>query len=294
MPFKIHELKTIQPYFDFVNTSIKRFEVRKNDRNFQEGDFLLLKEYTPKSDTYSGKEILCRVLYILDKGKKTGLPKTILEFPVFNQNIYVYNIKLLGDLKVTRYQHDTRIKLSPQESAILIHLALRAGAPGKSTLLGDLNANFWAQSKKPASRLAHTLVKIRSNLRIPSHLLSVVTRQGQPRLINRGLYLTTDYQEVETLLTQIQALEKANEWQYAKRDYLRVFKLIRGEPFRKMYDPWSEQARGVIFNRIHQAAKDFTEGCRDHGSKKDAKRVLERLATALPHSVETKKLQSEL
>jgi hypothetical protein len=64
----IHELKTVQPYFDNVWSGMKKFEVRKNDRGFKLGDLLLLQEYDRvRSQTgYTGKEILVRVDYILD------------------------------------------------------------------------------------------------------------------------------------------------------------------------------------------------------------------------------------
>ena len=40
-----HCLKKIQPYFADVENGTKTFEVRKNDRNFKNGDILFLQEY---------------------------------------------------------------------------------------------------------------------------------------------------------------------------------------------------------------------------------------------------------
>ena len=62
----VHELKIWEAYFREVKKGNKTFEVRLNDRNFQVGDFLLLKEYDPDLEIYSGSEILCKVTYILD------------------------------------------------------------------------------------------------------------------------------------------------------------------------------------------------------------------------------------
>lgn len=51
-----HELKTVQPYFEKVWFNEKIFEIRKNDRDFQVGDFALLREYDPENHTYSGRK----------------------------------------------------------------------------------------------------------------------------------------------------------------------------------------------------------------------------------------------
>lgn len=40
-----HELKILPKYFEDVMTGKKNFEIRKNDRDFKVGDYLLLKEY---------------------------------------------------------------------------------------------------------------------------------------------------------------------------------------------------------------------------------------------------------
>lgn len=44
----IHHLKTVQPWFDYVVSGKKTFEVRKNDRDFRAGDILILHEYLPR------------------------------------------------------------------------------------------------------------------------------------------------------------------------------------------------------------------------------------------------------
>ncbi len=64
-----HELKTWPEYFKVIMSGIKRFEIRKNDRDFKVGDFLILKEFDPKTNTYSGSQVKCKILYILDDPK---------------------------------------------------------------------------------------------------------------------------------------------------------------------------------------------------------------------------------
>ena len=59
----LHELKTYPKYFQETIEGNKPFEIRKNDRNFQVGDVLLLKEWDIK---YTGREVGAMVRYILD------------------------------------------------------------------------------------------------------------------------------------------------------------------------------------------------------------------------------------
>lgn len=62
----VHNLKTLPKYFIDVKAGKKPFEVRKNDRNFQVGDTLILQEYDPETG-YSGRQMTCLVTYILDE-----------------------------------------------------------------------------------------------------------------------------------------------------------------------------------------------------------------------------------
>lgn len=48
----IHELKTWPQYYCRVASGSKLFEVRKNDRGFQPGDSVELREYDPNAEEY--------------------------------------------------------------------------------------------------------------------------------------------------------------------------------------------------------------------------------------------------
>lgn len=61
----IHELKTVAPYFKQVLSGVKTFEVRRNDRNFKVGDYLWLREYDEATKIYTGRDLYCRVTYVL-------------------------------------------------------------------------------------------------------------------------------------------------------------------------------------------------------------------------------------
>ena len=59
----IHELKILPEYFEAVCKGSKTFEVRRDDRGFEVGDIIKLKEWT--KGKYTGREITVKVTYIL-------------------------------------------------------------------------------------------------------------------------------------------------------------------------------------------------------------------------------------
>lgn len=82
---KIHELKILPQYFEKVLDGSKTFELRKDDRGFEVGDILILKEFkegfidNTKGDPveiekrgYTGRTIVKRISYIY-KGCSNGL-----------------------------------------------------------------------------------------------------------------------------------------------------------------------------------------------------------------------------
>jgi hypothetical protein len=63
---KIHELNCDPEYFVKVYDGIKLFELRKNDRDYEVGDWLKLREYDRATKTYSGRWISARITFITD------------------------------------------------------------------------------------------------------------------------------------------------------------------------------------------------------------------------------------
>lgn len=61
---KEHDLKLSSLFFDDVETGKKPFELRFNDRDYQEGDVLRLREWDGNS--YTGRETRKRVTCVLD------------------------------------------------------------------------------------------------------------------------------------------------------------------------------------------------------------------------------------
>lgn len=65
-PLRVHDLKTWPTYFQATLDGRKLFEARKNDRDYEVGDWLLLREWRPDPDSgYTGRSVQRRVTYIL-------------------------------------------------------------------------------------------------------------------------------------------------------------------------------------------------------------------------------------
>src|SRR5699024_3522158 len=75
---RTHELKTLPNYFEQVWNGTKNFEVRKNDRGFQKGDKVILKEYddsrykSPPQFRYTGRKIEAIIGFVLSEYQKDG------------------------------------------------------------------------------------------------------------------------------------------------------------------------------------------------------------------------------
>ncbi|BAU28203.1 uncharacterized protein DUF3850 [Aneurinibacillus soli] len=69
---RIHELKTEPQYFQAVLDGHKRFEIRKNDRDFKVGDTLVLKEYNADVHAFTGRKVEVTVTYMTDYAQQQG------------------------------------------------------------------------------------------------------------------------------------------------------------------------------------------------------------------------------
>lgn len=91
----IHELKTDPKPFQFSWDGNKKWEIRNNDRNFQVGDQLNLRETVYSGDDmalgdplkYTGRRIMCTVNYIM-RGPMYGLASGWLVMSVENMVRY--------------------------------------------------------------------------------------------------------------------------------------------------------------------------------------------------------------
>ena len=65
----VHELKTLSNYFYLVKSGKKPFELRLNDRGFLPGHELLLREYNPHTQSYTGQTLRRKITYVFENSK---------------------------------------------------------------------------------------------------------------------------------------------------------------------------------------------------------------------------------
>lgn len=75
-------LKTNTEQFQDIYSGLQRYELRRNDRDYQVGDQLILLEHNQYTGEYSDREIHCTVIHIT-YGGRLGLPKAYCVMGIF-------------------------------------------------------------------------------------------------------------------------------------------------------------------------------------------------------------------
>lgn len=91
-----HNLKCWPKYFMAVIGGHKLHEIRKNDRDFRAGDEILLQEWDPETQQYTGNDCLVRVSYLTAPGE-WGLPDDIVIMSVKLQQWSLDNMDAVAD-----------------------------------------------------------------------------------------------------------------------------------------------------------------------------------------------------
>lgn len=88
-----HELKTWTDVFDEIVKGIKVHEFRKNDRDFQVGNILLLREFVPAGERYTGRNVLVKITSI-SFGPEWGIP---FGFAAFSIRVLKHDVMTLEE-----------------------------------------------------------------------------------------------------------------------------------------------------------------------------------------------------
>ncbi len=86
---KRHDLKVWPKQFSAIMGDCKKYEIRVNDRDFREGDELMLQEWDPEIKSYTGRYLLTTVTY-MTRGGEFGLPENLC---VMSLQVQYWNVE---------------------------------------------------------------------------------------------------------------------------------------------------------------------------------------------------------
>ena len=69
----VHDLKIKPKFYEDVLYGKKQFELRRDDRDFNVGDSVCLREWDEEAEDYTGRSITKRIIYILRNVPEYGL-----------------------------------------------------------------------------------------------------------------------------------------------------------------------------------------------------------------------------
>ena len=78
-----HVLKTWPEAWDAIRQGLKKYEIRKNDRDYKVGDSLYLREYDPKTEGFSGRALCVEITY-MTPGGSWGIPAGLCVLSIKN------------------------------------------------------------------------------------------------------------------------------------------------------------------------------------------------------------------
>lgn len=112
-----HSLKTWMPYFQDILDGKKTFEFRNNDRNFEVGDEVVLREYDHEKGEFTGRQLFGTITYLL-KGPDFNLPEgyCVFGFHTTRQQDFIRDFDRIVNKILPQYEE----KLSHRRAGDLI------------------------------------------------------------------------------------------------------------------------------------------------------------------------------
>lgn len=90
----IHKLKILPEFFSLVEKGKKRFELRKNDRNYQEDDIILLQEYF--DGEYTGRQCVVKITNVFGGNNEESLWPELKKETIISDQYVILSIKKIN------------------------------------------------------------------------------------------------------------------------------------------------------------------------------------------------------
>src|SRR3989344_7127532 len=92
----VHEVKSWPHLFTAIAEDRKSHELRINDRNYAVGDVLVLSEFEPKLERYSGRSMKVEVTYITSIENACAVSDQVL-----HKDYAILSIRRISDIETT-------------------------------------------------------------------------------------------------------------------------------------------------------------------------------------------------
>ena len=257
----LNKKKNIRPYGIFSQILYELKNIR-NKKDFY--------DIFKKAEIKGIKGILHRfiVFYpeILPFINKNKFPPSILDFPIFTPYIPSYKVEFLKKFKIMKNGKKLNLSFSKKEKKFLIFLSMNQQ---KFIPLESVYSIFENKIKNHYFSLLQLVSKLRKALQIPSSFLRF-KRKEKEKYLYFSISLQSDYHDFNFLLSEAKVFLKLGEIEKAKKKFLKAFSLIKCEPFKNMYDRFSEDKRTEIIFKIKDAYEDFLK---TNPSKKEIEKI---------------------
>lgn len=85
-----HELKSWPKFFGQLSTGLRTHELRRNDRNYQIGDYIDLREYDPKTQKYTGRNCIVEITSMTSVDEPCAVSDEAL-----HQEFCIFSVRLI-------------------------------------------------------------------------------------------------------------------------------------------------------------------------------------------------------
>ncbi len=148
-----HRLKTHPKQFEAVRDGSKRFEVRSTeDRQFWTGDLLLLEEWNPDDEEYTGRWHIARVTYMLTGGNY-GLPHETAVLSITDAE------PCIGDVFTLAYPDSEGRRFTQREHTIHIVESVDVASPYPQVKVAEYIRAPWGPTWMPPRELARKVAR---------------------------------------------------------------------------------------------------------------------------------------
>lgn len=63
---KVYEFKSPPEDFDAIARGDRKHDLQPDHHGFRVGDYMRLREWDPRSETYTGRNVLCKITHVAD------------------------------------------------------------------------------------------------------------------------------------------------------------------------------------------------------------------------------------